>query len=378
MWKTENVDWDKLKVNIDNVFDEHWHEASNDINVLWDIWKAKVNYAADMVMKKVPFVNNYRNFWDKPLDRMLKSRRDANRLQRLHNRTRNHDSQLGTHISGVYKKRKLALHEAIKRKEFDRMVKCLTVKGIATNKNSKFFWKLLRGPKESVNPSRIIDPNNKDDFIEDDADINDRLCKRVFSKMVQLNESVWKYVQEMNTYTESIGSDKFKCQYGNAITESLIIDVTTKSSLELYQHCYIKTGSQLYLEDISDFNSSRLKLLARTNYLPLKQFLFRMHMSEDNLCPICDSGESEDLEHFLNGCTSLEQTRSKFFTLFASFNNRNVSFLELSPRAQVLFLVGDIGYAYAFNDEIGSFYDVYGRMYLLELFRLRHIMVEPK
>ncbi|CAC5402634.1 unnamed protein product [Mytilus coruscus] len=172
MWKTENVDWDKFKVNIDNVFDEHWHEASNDINVLWDIWKAKVNYAADMVMKKVPFVNNYRNFWDKPLDRMLKSRRDANRLQRLHNRTRNHDSQLGTHISGVYKKRKLALHEAIKRKEFDRKVRCLTVKGIATNKNSKFFWKLLRGPKESVNPSRIIDPNNKDDFIEDDADIN--------------------------------------------------------------------------------------------------------------------------------------------------------------------------------------------------------------
>ncbi|CAC5381926.1 unnamed protein product [Mytilus coruscus] len=194
--------------------------------------------------------------------------------------------------------------------------------------------------------------------------------------MVQLNESVWKYVQEMNTYTESIGSDKFNCQYGNAIRESLIIDVTTKKSLELYQHCYIKTGSQLYLEDISDFNSSRLKLLARTNYLPLKQFLFRMHMSEDNLCPICDSGESEDLEHFLLGCTSLEQTRSKFFTLFTSFNNRNVSFLELSPRAQVLFLVGDIGYA--FNDEIGSFYDVYGRMYLLELFRLRHIMVEPK
>ncbi|CAG2215718.1 unnamed protein product [Mytilus edulis] len=182
MWKTENVDWDKFKVNIDNVFDEHWHEASNDINVLWDIWKAKVNYAADMVMKKVPFVKNYRNFWDKPLDRMLKSRRDANRLQRLHNRTRNHDSQLGTHISGVYKKRKLALHEAIKRKEFDRKVKCLTVKGIATNKNSKFFWKLLRGPKESVNPSRIIDPNNKDDFIEDDADISECL-KTHFSKI---------------------------------------------------------------------------------------------------------------------------------------------------------------------------------------------------
>ncbi|CAC5402635.1 unnamed protein product [Mytilus coruscus] len=158
MGKTENVDWDKFKVNIDNVFDEHWHEASNDINVLWDIWKAKVNYAADMVMKKVPFVNNYRNFWDKPLDRKLKSRRDANRLQRLHNRTRNHDSQLGTHISGVYKKRKLALHEAIKRKEFDRKVKCLTVKGIATNKIVNFLETAPEVRKKVLTPVELSIP----------------------------------------------------------------------------------------------------------------------------------------------------------------------------------------------------------------------------
>ncbi|VDI43107.1 Hypothetical predicted protein [Mytilus galloprovincialis] len=145
MWKTENVDWDKFKVNIDNVFDEHWHEASNDINVLWDIWKAKVNYAADME-QEIMIANSELIFLT------------------------------------FIKKRKLALHEAIKRKEFDRKVKCLTVKGIATNKNSKFFWKLLRGPKESVNPSRIIDPNNKDDFIEDDADISECL-KTHFSKI---------------------------------------------------------------------------------------------------------------------------------------------------------------------------------------------------
>ncbi|CAC5422128.1 unnamed protein product [Mytilus coruscus] len=336
MWKTENVDWDKFKVNIDNVFDEHWHEASNDINVLWDIWKAKVNYAADMVMKKVPFVNNYRNFWDKPLDRMLKSRRDANRLQRLHNRTRNHDSQLGTYISGVYKKRKLALHEAIERKEFDRKVKCLAVKGIATNKNSKFFWKLLRGPKESVNPSRIIDPNNKDDFIEDDADISECL-KTHFSKIGKDTTTKPDFKNHVTNLSSEIESNRGRGEN--------LLSVTFSSDSISDVLRWIQLGKAPGFDDIPN------------------EFLKY-------------GGESEDLEHFLLGCTSLEQTRSKFFTLFASLNNRNVSFLELSPRAQVLFLVGDIGYA--FNDEIGSFYDVYGRMYLLELFRLRHIMVEPK
>jgi hypothetical protein len=59
----------------------------------------------------------YKNFWDKDLDRMLKSRRETNQLQRLHNKHRPRDSELGQNISDLYRERKKLLHDAIKRKE---------------------------------------------------------------------------------------------------------------------------------------------------------------------------------------------------------------------------------------------------------------------
>ena len=97
-----------------------------------------------------------------------------------------------------------------------------------------------------------------------------------------------------------------------------------------------------------------------------------MHMSDNDRCTICNSGEPEDLEHFLLRCPALEQIRLKFFPIFASITN-NVHFLELSPSAKILFLVGDIGFA--FDIDIGLFYDVYGRMYLLEAFNERNTIL---
>ena len=128
------------------------------------------------------------------------------------------------------------------------------------------------------------------------------------------------------------------------------------------------TGRQSYL-NASDFKSARLKLLARTSCIQLKKYLSRMHMSEDDRCELCDS--VEDLEHFLLKCPAFEQIRCKYFTLLDTFTNVSFKFSELSPSAKLLFLVGDIGHA--FSLEIGSFYDFYERMYLLEIFNLRQM-----
>jgi hypothetical protein len=60
-----------------------------------------------------PKVENYKNFWDKGLDKSLKRRQESNRLQRLHNKTRPYDSELGKQLSALYQKRKKQLHDAI-------------------------------------------------------------------------------------------------------------------------------------------------------------------------------------------------------------------------------------------------------------------------
>ena len=63
----------------------------------------------------------------------------------------------------------------------------------------------------------------------------------------------------------------------------MMLEVQTKSRLDLYQNCFVKIGRQSYLCD-NDFRSSRLKLLARTKTIPLKKYLYRMNMSQTDLC----------------------------------------------------------------------------------------------
>jgi hypothetical protein len=75
----------------------------------------------------------------------------------------------------------------------------------------------------------------------------------------------------------------------------------TKSSLDLYQNCFVKIGRQYYLCD-NDFRSCGLKLLARTKTIPLKKYLYRMNMSQSDVCDLCNAEVGEDLEHVFFDC----------------------------------------------------------------------------
>jgi hypothetical protein len=109
--------------------------------------ETKVNGAAESVIRKIPRVNNYRNFWDKDLNKLLKARQDVNKVQRINNKSYCHDSDLGKRISGLYRKRKEKLQTAIKQKEFQNKMKLLGNSGCKSRNKSKAFWNLLKGPK---------------------------------------------------------------------------------------------------------------------------------------------------------------------------------------------------------------------------------------
>jgi hypothetical protein len=61
--------------------------------------------------------DRYRDFWDKELDKLIKERCECNRLKRIHNTTRDSNSESGKCISQVYQICKRKVQEAIKRKE---------------------------------------------------------------------------------------------------------------------------------------------------------------------------------------------------------------------------------------------------------------------
>ena len=95
-----------LRCNLKDNFQDNWANVSNNVNDIWETWKYIVNTAAESVARKVPKVKNYKNIWDKGLDKILKRRQEVNRLQRLHNKTRPYDSELGKQLSALYQKRK--------------------------------------------------------------------------------------------------------------------------------------------------------------------------------------------------------------------------------------------------------------------------------
>jgi hypothetical protein len=47
------------------------------------------------------------------------------------------------------------------------------------------------------------------------------------------------------------------------------MEVSSKSSLDFYQQCFVSLGKQNYLNNHNDFYASRLKLLSRIKTIPL-------------------------------------------------------------------------------------------------------------
>jgi hypothetical protein len=146
----------------------------------------------------------------------------------------------------------------------------------------------------------------------------------------------------LTKYNLCIGSDptnqNCSCKYGSITRDRLLLDVTNKNSLDLYQYFYIKQGKHVYLDNQNDFKTSRLKLHARTKTIPLQKYLCRMNLSGEMTCPLCKTDTDEELEHFLLHCPTFSSIRlNEFFKVFDSFvenQKYGLKLMELSSSAK--------------------------------------------
>ena len=67
-----------------------------------------INKAATNAIGMKKKVKNHKHFWDKELDGLIKSRKAANRLKRTHDKTRQHDSELGKLLNELCSKAKVS------------------------------------------------------------------------------------------------------------------------------------------------------------------------------------------------------------------------------------------------------------------------------
>ena len=80
-----------------------------------------------------------------------------------------------------------------------------------------------------------------------------RLCKQVYNKMIMLSDTFWNYVNEKQSIQSDPTNQNFSRKYGSITRDRLLLDVTNKSSLDLYQYFYIEPGRQVYLDNQNDF-----------------------------------------------------------------------------------------------------------------------------
>ena len=110
---------------------------------------------------------------------------------------------------------------------------------------------------------------------------DNRLCKSVFNEMVRKDDSFWNYKEHVSSLINQpdvnfgINIKESNKLYGSQARDKLLMEVSSKSSLDFYQQCLVSLGKQNYLDSHNDLYASRLKLLSRTKTIPLQKYLFR-------------------------------------------------------------------------------------------------------
>jgi hypothetical protein len=177
-----------------------------------------------------------------------------------------------------------------------------------------------------------------------------RLCKQTFDELFSKNIKEWPYFDYIQSLFESVGLDHFingsfnkgtfSKLFGEFTRRKELDNIDTKSSLHLYKTFNITGRTQKYLININDFRGSRLKLLARTNCLPVNSTLCRMQIRTNPQCTICTNNYEENVNHVLLECEAYTNLRnelnSDITTLFCG-QNIDADFTGLPPHGKMMF-----------------------------------------
>jgi hypothetical protein len=178
-------------------------------------------------------------------------------------------------------------------------------------------------------------------------------------------------------YYGNFNTNIFNHFFGKAVQDKELSRRLEMSCLSNYNTFNITPGKLAYLCSINNFWVSRLKFLARTNYLPLNECLFKINLRESSKCNICDDDIVKDLHHFLFECKTLRGIRQELFgeiePVIQSFYP-NLSFSELPPFQKLQFLIGD--FCLSFNTELGFSLDQFSKKLLCTMMKQRAILLE--
>jgi hypothetical protein len=133
-----------------------------------------------------------------------------------------------------------------------------------------------------------------------------RLCKQVYNEMINNNDTFWDYdtlnlgiIRCLPILTKQFW---YRSKLLLVCTSSIILFLVFISNIE-FREAWLWLSKQ----ETSGVTSQTI---------PLKKYLYRMNMSQTDVCDLCNAEVGEKLEHVIFDCPVYDEIRLKFSSLF--------------------------------------------------------------
>jgi hypothetical protein len=172
-----DTDWDCFQNAVDRHFLNWDCETYTDIDKMWSDFKDKLLEAGRMSIGHKMY-NSKRDYWDKEIDKLIKSRRDANRMYRLWSQNPNSSPELLNMLWDDYINKKKQVSTHVKQNAIAHKLKVITKNASKAAKKTRSYWNMLKRMNKASNyPLRIRDPEDHNIIIDDPVIIKRKLTE---------------------------------------------------------------------------------------------------------------------------------------------------------------------------------------------------------
>ena len=162
--------------------------------------------------------NGKREYWDKEIDKLIKNRRQANKLFRVWSKHPNCSPELLQVLWDDYLDKKKRVATKVKQNEFNRKIKVISENAAKATSNPRSYWNMLRKLNNSNDyPIRIRDPEDHNKVIDDPVVIKEKLTKywsTLGGTQSKINEEQKERIKELESASPE--ADSFNCVIFNA------------------------------------------------------------------------------------------------------------------------------------------------------------------
>jgi hypothetical protein len=172
-----DTNWEVFQTAISKSFDGWDSSKYTNVEDMWDDFKTSLLNAGEKSIGYKKY-NDKKDYWNKEIDKLIRDRRQANKLYRIWSKHPNCSPELLNVLWDDYLERKKKVADKVKQNVIKQKLKLITENAAKATSNPRAYWNMLRKlNKSSDYPMRIRDPDDPNIIVDDPVIIKDKLTK---------------------------------------------------------------------------------------------------------------------------------------------------------------------------------------------------------